>query len=95
LVPLLGLFGVGLSFIISNSSLLIVSWYNSNKLYPISFNYFNLIINSFPSILIIFLCYSILAGQDLFIKTAIAIALLLFYLISFIIPFKKLLRVYT
>ena len=95
LVPLLGLFGVGLSFVISNSSLLIVSWYNSNKLYTISFNYFNLIINSFPSILIIFLCYSILGGQNLFAKAGVALALLLYYLISFIIPFKKLLRVYT
>ena len=95
LVPLFGLFGVGMSFVISNLSLLIASWYNSNKLYPIKFDFRNLIFNTLPSILIISLCYSFLSGQQLLAKGIMAIVLSLFYLFMFIVPFKKLLRIYN
>ena len=95
LVPVLGLFGVGLSFFISNASLLFISWYNSNKLYPIKFSAINLFVNCVPCLLIIVLCYSILIDQGQLVKAMLSLALFSFYLISFLLPFNRLLKIYN
>lgn len=94
LVPILGLLGVGISFVISSLSLLIFSWYNSHKLYPINFSIMNLIINIFPCFLVIFFSYSFLSSSSPMVKFFLLLCVSVYYISSFWGPFKKLLSVY-
>lgn len=57
LVPMYGLLGAVISLLTTNLTLLIVSWYNSNKIYPINFSVRKFILSLIPVSFIIILIY--------------------------------------
>lgn len=88
LVPLIGLLGAVISLALTNLSLLIASWYNSNRLYPINFSIRNLLINTLPLLLLFIFNFSKFSSS-LIIKIQLAILLSIFYFFTFYLAFKK------
>jgi O-antigen/teichoic acid export membrane protein len=87
LIPLLGITGVVLSLIITNSSLLAFSWIISNWLYPIPFEYLKFIILAIPAY-----CISILTmyiDLNIWLKLFLGLALIIFYSWYFVSYYKK------
>jgi len=79
LVPAFGILGVSVSLLLANLTLLIVGWYNSEKLYYIGFNKFSMFIYlMFCGIVILFNYYFNIA---LIVKLVILV-LMLVYLIA-------------
>lgn len=88
LVPLIGLLGAVISLALTNLSLLIASWYNSNRLYPINFSIKDLLINTLPLLLLFIFNFSKFSSL-LIIKIQLAILISIFYFYTFYSAFKK------
>lgn len=80
LVPLFGLLGVAISLLLGSLSLVLLGWYNSEKLYPVGFNKIPMFLSISLTLLIIFLQYYF----DFHVIVKIVIALV--FLVIF--PFK-------
>lgn len=88
LVPIIGLLGAVISLVLTNLSLLIASWYNSNRIYPINFSIRDLLINTFP-LLVIFIFNFSEFSTLLFFKILLVILISIFYFYAFYLAFKK------
>lgn len=88
LVPIIGLLGAVVSLVLTNLSLLIASWYNSYRIYPINFSIRDLLINSFPLLLLFIFNFSEFSSLFL-LKMLLAILISIFYFYTFYLAFKK------
>jgi O-antigen/teichoic acid export membrane protein len=89
LVPLWGLKGVAISLVVTNFVLLILSWYNSNRIYFIPFKKSVILLNALPCLFLIYMNYSNVILDFIIYKIVISIGLLFIYGFGISIGAKK------
>ena len=80
-VPVIGLVGVAFSLFLGSLSLMILGWYNSEKLYPVGFNKGAMLMNISITLLIIFINYYL--DLNIIIRGAILLGLLMVLLLKY------------
>ena len=89
LVPLIGLFGVTYSLLLGSFTLMILGWYNSEKLYKVNFNIRAMIVNVTVTFLIVLI--NLYFDPDIIFRVVILIALSIILLFT---NYKKVIRLY-
>ncbi|MCS3868281.1 O-antigen/teichoic acid export membrane protein [Chryseobacterium ginsenosidimutans] len=87
LIQLLELKGVVLAMVITNLFLVILSWFISNKLYPIPFSIVKFVLMLVPTLIVVILIMYI--EISLFIRVLIGIGICSFFGINLIFAYKK------
>ena len=81
LVPLIGLIGVAYSLLLGSLTLMILGWYNSEKLYPVGFNKRAMIVNTSITLIIVFI--NLYFHFNIIIRVIILLGLLIIFLLKY------------